>query len=78
MLKRAIHIGVPIVFYESPHRILKLLKELDALLPRARVTLARELTKIHEEVLTGISRELAAGLERDKKVRGEFVVIVEP
>src|SRR3989344_8102115 len=40
--------GMPVVLYESPHRILKLLKEL-SLHDRARVTLARELTKIHEE-----------------------------
>jgi 16S rRNA (cytidine1402-2'-O)-methyltransferase len=77
-LKKIAASEYPVVLYESPHRILKLLKELDAVAPRARVTIARELTKIHEEVLSGSSSELAAQLEKGKKVRGEFVVIIEP
>ncbi len=68
---------IPIVLYESPHRILKLLAELGKLAPQSRVTIARELTKIHEEVLVGGPLELAEKLENKKAVRGEFVVIVE-
>jgi len=68
---------IPVVLYESPHRILKLLGELSALsIPR--VTIGRELTKMHEEVLAGTPVELAARLEEKDAVRGEFVVIVEP
>ncbi len=66
----------PVVLYESPHRILKLLTELAKFAPDCRVTIARELTKIHEEVLVGSPLELAATLEKKKAVRGEFVVIV--
>ncbi|OGG45322.1 16S rRNA (cytidine(1402)-2'-O)-methyltransferase [Candidatus Kaiserbacteria bacterium RIFCSPHIGHO2_01_FULL_50_13] len=69
---------VPVVLYESPHRILKLLKELNSSAPKCYVTIARELTKIHEEVLTGSPAELALDLEKRKAARGEFVVIVEP
>ncbi|MEK7133826.1 MAG: 16S rRNA (cytidine(1402)-2'-O)-methyltransferase [Patescibacteria group bacterium] len=69
---------VPVVVYESPHRILKLLGELDAVAPRARITIARELTKIHEEVISDTPKELAMRLTKKKAVRGEFVVIIEP
>jgi 16S rRNA (cytidine1402-2'-O)-methyltransferase len=68
---------IPVVLYESPHRILKLLKELDAVSPSSHVTIARELTKIHEEVISGTPEELALMLTKKKAVRGEFVVIIE-
>ncbi len=68
---------IPVVLYESPHRILKFLKELHAVAPKSRVTIGRELTKIHEEILVGTPSELSTTLEKGKKVRGEFVVIVE-
>lgn len=69
---------IPVVLYESPHRILKLLKELGATIPGSRVTIARELTKMHEEVFAGTPAETADRLEKTGAVRGEFVVIVEP
>jgi len=66
---------VPVVLYESPHRILKLLKELsDAGIEK--VGIGRELTKMHEEFLEGNPLEVAADLEKRKAARGEFVVIV--
>lgn len=69
----------PVVFYESTHRIEKALSELENAVPNARVHLARELTKIYEEVLSGMPGELIALLKADpQKTRGEFVVIVEP
>ena len=69
---------IPVVLYESPHRILKLLKELEALVV-ARVILARELTKIHEEVISGTPGELLSHFfTHPDTVRGEFVVIVSP
>ncbi len=69
---------IPVVLYESPHRIMKLLSELGAAAPKARITIARELTKIHEEVISGTPAELSARLEKTKAARGEFVVIIEP
>jgi len=72
------------IFYESPHRILKalasLVEHLEADLAAAapkRVTICRELTKIFEEVVQGSPREVLAYFEsHPDKVRGEFVVIV--
>ncbi|HCR52474.1 TPA: 16S rRNA (cytidine(1402)-2'-O)-methyltransferase [Candidatus Kaiserbacteria bacterium] len=69
--------GIPVVLYESPHRILKLLRELNAL-EISRVIVARELTKIHEEVIAGTPDEMLAHFSaRPDTVRGEFVVIIE-
>lgn len=68
-----------IVFYESPHRILKTLASLDGLLLGDRkIVIARELTKIYEETVSGTAKELIKYLNDDpKKVKGEFVVMVE-
>lgn len=65
------------VCYESSHRILKLMGEMQEFYPEAKVTLARELTKQFEELLTGTPAELMAMLEaRPERQKGEFVVIV--
>ena len=73
-----------VVFYESPHRILKTLESLRGHfekmeMPERKISIARELTKIYEEVLSGTPAELLALFEKNaEKVRGEFVVIVSP
>jgi 16S rRNA (cytidine1402-2'-O)-methyltransferase len=69
---------IPVVLYESPHRIVKFLTELAKVAPKARVSIGRELTKMHEELIQGTAKELAAHIEKKKTARGEFVVIVEP
>lgn len=67
-----------IVFYESPHRILKTLASLIKHAPEKHIIIARELTKMHEEVLKGNAEELLGILEEQPvKQKGEFVVIVE-
>lgn len=67
----------PVVLFESPHRIQKLLAEL-ASAGIARIGIGRELTKLHEEYLSGTPEELSASLKGRKAERGEFVVIIEP
>src|SRR3989344_5473011 len=77
-LKKISNSEYPVVLYESPPRILKLLKELEVS-KVSRVTIARELTKIHEEVMSGTPSELLAHFSlHPSTVRGEFVVIVTP
>lgn len=68
---------IPVVIYESPHRILKFLAEIGKEAPKARITIAREITKMHEEIVQGTAKEVAESLEKRKAVRGEFVVIIE-
>lgn len=77
-LKKLVMGDIPVVLYESPHRILKLLEEL-VQHQVLHIIIARELTKMHEEVVSGAPSEV---LEHFKtypdRVRGEFVVIVTP
>jgi 16S rRNA (cytidine1402-2'-O)-methyltransferase len=66
-----------VVFYESPHRIMKTLESLAEYVPTRQVVIARELTKIHEEVVHNTPKELVIYLESHlDHIRGEFVVIV--
>ncbi len=67
-----------LVFYEAPHRIEETLADMAAVLDSARrVTLARELTKKFESIVTLPLRDAPAWLAADPNhVRGEFVVIV--
>ncbi len=68
----------PIVFYESTHRILKLLDEVETELgPARRLFIARELTKKFEETAAGTPAELRAHYATHS-LKGEFVVILLP
>jgi 16S rRNA (cytidine1402-2'-O)-methyltransferase len=65
------------VFYESPHRILKTLESLVKFCPNKKVCVARELTKIYEEFKNGSPSEVLEYFNKNKdKQRGEFTVIV--
>jgi len=65
------------VFYESPHRILKTLESLRKFCPNKKVCLAREITKIYEEFKTGSPSELLDYLTKNPiKQKGEFTVLV--
>lgn len=64
------------VFYESPHRVARMLTELAAVLGADRqACVSRELSKLHEEVRRGTLSELAVHFEAHEP-RGEFVVVV--
>jgi 16S rRNA (cytidine1402-2'-O)-methyltransferase len=66
-----------IIFYESPHRILKVLKDIEEVLGEPHVVCARELTKKFEEVKGGTPGELIDHFS-NKKPRGEFVLLIHP
>lgn len=66
-----------IVFYEAPHRLLEMLSDLEDILgPERKLAVARELTKIHEEILRGSVSQVRAELQQRDSVKGEIVVIV--
>ena len=69
--------GRTIIVYESPYRTADLLADLAALAPTARVVVARELTKIHEELVRGTAAELAARYA-EASPRGEVTVVIGP
>jgi 16S rRNA (cytidine1402-2'-O)-methyltransferase len=64
-----------VVFFEAPHRIRETLEELARVAGDREVALARELTKVHEEVLRGTAASLLARLPEP---RGEITVLVAP
>lgn len=67
-----------VVFFESSHRIIKTLKRLAEILSgKKKIVVARELTKVFEETVSGTPREvLAYFMEHTEKQRGEFVVMI--
>jgi len=65
------------VFYESPHRLVRTLGDLGEHFGSDRqAAVARELTKLHEEVARGTIEDLKADFEARAKVRGEIVIVV--
>jgi 16S rRNA (cytidine1402-2'-O)-methyltransferase len=67
-----------LIFYESPHRLAETLKDAYEILGERETVVARELTKLHEEIRRGRLSELAADYA-DKKddIRGEIVVLID-
>ncbi|MBM6675913.1 16S rRNA (cytidine(1402)-2'-O)-methyltransferase [Olsenella uli] len=65
-----------LVVYESPRRVAETLANVAEVFPARRVALARELTKLHEEVVRGMAPELAASVAAREEVRGECVVVI--
>ena len=77
-LKRWSDMHIPVIFYESPYRLLKLMGEIEQhLSPDRTVFVARELTKIHEEQLQGTPAEVQTAFQ-NRKVKGEFVIVLHP
>ena len=70
--------GLTLVIYEAPHRILETLADVAAVWgDSARVVVARELTKLHEELLRGTVKEVRLELGARERVRGEIVLLIE-
>ena len=66
-----------LIFYESPQRLLSTLKDIRDTIVDRNISVARELTKLHEEVLRGkVSEVISTVLER-KTVKGEIVIVLE-
>ena len=69
--------GRTIVVYESPYRTGDLLEDLAAVAPDARVVVAREVTKVHEEFVRGTAQDLAARYAAERP-KGEVTVVIAP
>ena len=67
------------IFFESPHRIIKSFKVMEQILDnRRKISIARELTKMHETILRGTIGEVSSFVEKDPNLtRGEIVLIFE-
>ena len=66
------------VFYESPHRILKTLNDLSNYFNvESQISVSRELTKLYEETFRGTIKESVEHFEKNK-TKGEFVIVLSP
>ncbi len=65
-----------LIFFESPHRLHRLLDELQARFGDRRLAVGRELTKLHEEIIRGRLSEVTAKLT-GRVIKGEVTVVVE-
>ena len=69
-------IPATLVFYEAPHRIATTLKTALEVLGNRRAVVARELTKLHEEIVRGSLSELTKRFSGDMTARGEMVLVI--
>jgi 16S rRNA (cytidine1402-2'-O)-methyltransferase len=65
-----------LIFYETPHRILDALKDVEAAMGSRPAVVARELTKIHEEFLRGSAAQIRATLAGRPAVKGEITLLI--
>ncbi len=78
IISRAYELQNPVVLYESPYRVLKMLELIEKTLGQdTPVILARELSKVYEEWQRGRVNELIALLSKKNKIQGEFVIIID-
>lgn len=75
-LEEALARGDTVVLYESPHRVLAVIKDIAGMAPQRALCVCRELTKKFEETVRGQAAEVVAELEKRKELRGEFVVVI--
>ncbi len=68
-------IKTTVIFFESPHRLLKTLEELVKVFPEKDLVIARELTKINEEIIRGKPKIVAAKLS-GRVVKGEITLLL--
>ena len=65
-----------LVFYESPHRLLKTLEQFILFFgPQRNASISRELTKLYEETIRGTLQYLF-DFYKDKTIKGEIVIVV--
>jgi 16S rRNA (cytidine1402-2'-O)-methyltransferase len=66
-----------LIFYEAPHRLAASLKDAHEVLGERRAVVARELTKLHEEIRRGSLSELVRHYSDNENPRGEIVVLID-
>lgn len=76
--ERVIASGMTGVVYESPHRLIDSLGDLDELAPDVPLTVAREMTKMYEEFLHGTPSSVRSQLRERDSIKGEITLVVAP
>lgn len=72
-LKEIKEINKSIILYEAPHKLIKTLNDIKEILGDINISLAREITKIHEEFIRGKISEI---INREINIKGEFVIVI--
>lgn len=68
---------MPVIYYDSPHRVIKNLGLLKSVSPEKKIIIGRELTKMFEQIVRGSVEDVKKYFsENPEKVKGEFAVIV--
>ena len=65
-----------LIFYEAPHRIIETLTDMETVFTGRKAAVAKEITKIHEEIVRGSVPEIMIALNKSK-IAGEYVIVVE-
>jgi len=69
---------IPVIYFESPHRLIKNLKLLKNIAPDKEIILGRELTKVFEEIIRGDVEKVADYYRNNQeKIKGEFIIILK-
>lgn len=72
------NVNATLIFFESPKRLVASLELIAEMLPDRQVIVARELTKIYEEVVSLPAAEIYAEFKARERVRGEIVLMIAP
>lgn len=76
-LEALVHEDRTVILYESPHRLLRTLRDLEERLGDERpISVSRELTKKFEETVRGSISDVKRSFEDRDKIRGEFVIVI--
>ena len=70
-------VAATLIFYEAPHRIAGTLRDAQEILGERQAVVARELTKMHEEIVRGRLSELTERFSSGERPRGEMVLIID-
>jgi len=76
LLKKIVDSDFPIVFFESPYRIVETLEDVLNILGNREAFIGRELTKLHQELIKSSVRELLEELKSREKILGEITVVI--
>lgn len=66
-----------VVWYESPYRVMSLVDDIAQAFPHRRLAVVREITKLHQEVIRGLSQEVHEALQNRGSIKGECVVVLD-
>lgn len=80
VLEKLSTLDAALIFYESPNRLVKTLKLIADVFPKRKVSVCRELTKLHEEVVTDNSQNVAnlfGEREAKSQIKGECAIVID-